>query len=102
MSGARLLLSGIVAQVSVTPDPAALPGGAALARVINGVSFFGIGICTIGLIVGACLLALGNHGTNYSQVQAGKRTLVSSALGAALVGGSAVIINWAVGLGQSM
>ncbi|MDA8262728.1 MAG: DUF6112 family protein [Actinomycetota bacterium] len=92
----------IALDVSVTPDMNALPGGAALQSIANGVAAWALVIALLGLLVGAAIWALGAHSNNYQQTYTGKRTLIASALAAVLVGAAPALINFFFHLGQSV
>ena len=95
---AALLLSpaGVVAaqRVDANPDIRALPGGATLQGLINGIAAFAGLACLAGLLIGAGLWAVGSHAQNYQQSSAGKKTVLTSFATALLVGGAVGIINF--------
>lgn len=96
------LAPGIFLDVSVSPDMNALPGGAALQSIANGVAAWALVISLLGLLIGAAIWAIGAHSSNYQQTYTGKRTLIASALAAVLVGAAPALINFFFHLGQSV
>ena len=98
----NFVAQGILLDVSVTPDMNALPGGAALQSIANGVAAWALVISLVGLLIGAAIWAIGAHSSNYQQTYTGKRTLIASALAAVLVGAAPALINFFFHLGQSV
>lgn len=90
-------------RVSLRPDPNALPGSGQLADLINGFGFWALLACLAAVVLGASFWAIGSRSSNYGAVANGKNMVFGGAIGAALVGGSAAIVNFfsAVGRGIS-
>ncbi|MGH9022738.1 MAG: hypothetical protein ACRDV9_06520, partial [Acidimicrobiia bacterium] len=86
----RLVMWGrALAQVSVAPDSAALPGGAQLQQIVNGISAFALIALVGATIAGAVWWATSASTAGYSGISGGKRMVLVSALGAIVVGGAA-------------
>ena len=86
-------------KVGADPDITALPGGATLQGLVNGVAAFAGLACLVGLLIGAGLWALGSHAQNYHQSSTGKKTVLTSIATALLVGGAVGIINFFLATG---
>ncbi len=92
--GARL-----VAQVEVSPDIEALPGGRQLQQLVDGTAAFALVVLVGAIVGGAVLWAVGAAGSNYGQVGAGKRMVLLGMFGAVIVGGAAALVNFFTALG---
>ena len=89
----------VLAQVSVQPDASALPGGAQLQQIVNGVAAFSLVVLVGAVIAGAVLWAYGSATSTYNNINGGKRMVLISALGAIIVGGAAALINFFTAMG---
>lgn len=91
-----------LADVSLTPSPANLPGGDVLQRLTNGLGGWALVATLAGLVVGAGLWALGAHAQNYQQSFIGRRTVLVSGVAALLVGAAPALVNFFFHAGQSV
>lgn len=87
------------AQVSITPDPTALPGGAELQQIVNGIAAFALVVLVGAVIGGAVYWAAGSSSGSYQQINTGKRTVLIAVVGAVIVGGAAALVNFFNALG---
>lgn len=94
---ARLIV--VLAQVSVKPDPTALPGGAQLQQLVNGSAAFALVLLMGAIIGGAVLWAVGAAGGNSHQIGAGKRMVLLAVAGSVIIGASAALVNFFTALG---
>ena len=92
----------VLAQVNVQPDPSALPGGAQLQQIVNGVAAFSLVVLVGAVIAGAVLWAYGSATSTYNNINGGKRMVLISALGAIIVGGAAALINFFTAMGRQI
>jgi len=93
--GVRLVrVAAALADVQMTPDTNALPGGQVLQNMMNGIGGWALALALVGLVVGAAAWALGSHGQNYHQTYVGRRAVLISALAALLVGAGPAIVNF--------
>jgi Family of unknown function (DUF6112) len=76
------------------PTPTALPGGAALQTLVNGIGGWALIVALGGLVVGAAMWALGSHSQNYQQAFVGRRAVLVSGLAALIIGAAPVIIDF--------
>lgn len=90
------------ADVSLNPDPNALPGGQTLQSMANGAAAFALIVVVIVLVVGAASWAAGRHMGNYRYAETGKMATFASLLAAVLIGGAAGIINFFYHAGGSI
>lgn len=88
--------------VTLSPDPTALPGGQVLQHLMNGLGAWALAFALIGLLVGAAAWALGSHGNNYQQTYVGRRAVLVSGLAALLIGAGPAIVNFFFSTGQSV
>jgi len=97
------VLSSLVAQTTpdLSPSPSAMPGASALAHLVQGLAYLALLGCGAGLIIGAGMWGIGASNNPY-QVANGKRTIVLSALGAALVGASTFLVRYFFNLGTGV
>lgn len=91
-----------LAQVTVNPDPSALPGTAQIQSLVNGVAFWGLLACVGIVLAGAAFWAGGSRASNYGAVANGKTMVFGGAVGAALIGGAAAIVNFFYSVGQGV
>jgi hypothetical protein len=85
----------------LSPSAGGLPGSAALAQLVQGLAYVALLGCGAGLIIGAGMWGLGASNNPY-QVANGKRTIVLSALGAALIGASTFLVRYFFNLGSGI
>ena len=90
------------ADVSIKPNPNALPGMPTAEKLANGLAALVLLCCAIGALFGVAQWALGSHASNYSQADAGKKKVGVCIGGAFVVGALAAIINFAVTTGGSV
>jgi hypothetical protein len=83
-----------------TPNPSGLPGAAALGNLVAGLAWVALLACGAGILVGAGMWGIGAASNPY-QVMNGKRTILLSAFGAAIIGMSSFLVRWAFGLGAT-
>ena len=96
-------LAAVVAQTTpdLTPNAGAMPGASALAHLVQGLAYLALLGCGAGLVIGAGMWGVGASSNPY-QVANGKRTIVLSALGAALVGASTFLVHYFFNLGNGI
>ncbi len=85
---------GRLADVTLNANTGALPGGATLQQLTNGLGGWALVFSLIGLLLGAAAWALGVHSQNYQQSFIGRRAVLVSALAALLIGASPTLINF--------
>jgi hypothetical protein len=86
--------AAVLADVEMTPDINALPGGQVLQNLINGIGAWGLALALVGLVIGAAAWALGSHGQNYHQTYVGRKAVLVSGLAALLIGAGPAIVNF--------
>lgn len=92
----------VLAQVSVTPDAGALPGGAQLQQIVNGIAAFAL-VALVGATIGGAVWWASSQATsNYNGISGGKRMVLISAAGAIVVGGAAALINFFTAMGNQI
>jgi hypothetical protein len=84
----------LFAGVTLDPSVNALPGGAALQSLANGVAGWALIASLVALVLGAALWAFGSHSQNYHQSSAGRRAVLTSLLAAVLIGAAPYLINF--------
>ncbi len=90
------------ANLQLTPDTNALPGGNVLQHLMNGLDGWALALSLVGLVVGAAAWALGSHGQNYQQSFVGRRAVLISGLAALLIGAGPGIVNFFFNTGQGV
>ena len=85
----------------LSPSPSGMPGAAQLANLVQGLAYIALLGCGAGLIIGAGMWGIGASSNPY-QVANGKRTIVLSALGAALIGASTFLVRYFFNLGTGV
>jgi hypothetical protein len=84
----------LIAGVSLTPSTTALPGGAVLQNLINGVAWWALIASLAALVIGAAMWAIGNQTQNMQQSSAGRRAVLTSIAAAILLGAAPTLINF--------
>jgi hypothetical protein len=92
----------LYANVSLNPSTTALPGGAALQQLANGIASWALIGSLVALLLGAALWAVGSHTQNMHQSMAGRRAVVTSLLAAVLIGAAPSLINFFFTTGLSV
>lgn len=87
-------LTTAVVALSAVPDPAGLPGGAALQKMLNGLVFLGLIACVGAVVVGGATWFLGAQAGNYNASLGGRRAVVGGIVGALVIGASAAVVNF--------
>ena len=88
--------------VTLTPSTTALPGGAVLQQIANGIASWSLIACLIALVLGAGVWAVGSHFQNSSQSMAGRRAVVTAIGAAILIGAAPELINFFFSTGLSV
>ena len=86
----------------MTPDASALPGGATLQQLINGLGSWALIAALAGLVIGAAAWALGVHSQNFQQSLIGRRAVLVSGLAALLIGAAPEIVKFFFTTGQGV
>jgi hypothetical protein len=92
----------VAANLQLTPDTSALPGGDVLQKLMNGIDGWALALSLVGLVIGAAAWALGSHGQNYQQSYVGRRAVLISGLAALLIGAGPGIVNFFFNTGQGV
>ena len=92
----------LYANVSLNPSTTALPGGATLQQLANGIASWALIGSLVALLLGAALWAVGSHSQNMHQSMAGRRAVVTSLLAAVLIGAAPSLINFFFTTGLSV
>jgi hypothetical protein len=82
------------ADVSLNPSTTALPGGAALQQIADGIASWALIGSLIALLLGAALWAVGSHTQNMHQSAQGRRAVLASLVAAILIGAAPTLINF--------
>ena len=91
-----------LADVTLTPTPGNLPGGAVLQQLTNGIGGWALIGALVALVIGAAAWALGSHAQNYQQSFTGRKTVLVAGLAALLIGAAPAIINFFFHAGQGV
>jgi len=92
----------LLADVTMTPDPANLPGGEVLQHLTDGLGGWALIGALVALVIGAAAWALGSHSQNYQQSTSGRKTVLVAGLAALLIGAAPAIINFFFHAGQGV
>jgi MFS family permease len=92
----------VLADVTMTPDPANLPGGAVLQHLTNGLGAWALIGALVAFVIGAAAWALGSHSQNFQQSITGRKTVLVAGLAALLIGAAPAIINFFFHAGQGV
>jgi len=83
----------LLADINLTPDPQALPGGSTLQAIANGVMALALIVTGIGFLVSAAIWGLSGPSGNFQY---------ASIIAALLIGAAAAIINFFFKAGQAL
>ncbi len=83
----------IVAQVSVTPDSAGMPGAELVQRLLNWSQMVALWGSLAALLVGAAMYGLAREGGSYGNASRGKGLAIGGVIGAILAGVAPTAIN---------
>ena len=92
----------LAAKLTLAPDASSLPGGAAIQSLMNGVAWWALIACLLGLVLGAATWALGAHANNYQHTSTGRKAVLVSGGAAILIGAAPTILNFLFSVGQSV
>ena len=94
----------VLAAKKVTVDPSAggLPGSKVLQQLIDGLAFWGLLACLVGVIVSAAVWAFAAHSSNHHYSANGRRGLLVSAAAALAIGASAALVNFFAQAGEQV
>jgi len=95
------VLSTLFAGVSLSPDASQLPGTKTLENLANGIGWWALIACMVGVVIGAVMWAFGHYSQNYQQAYNGRKGLIVSALAAVLIGGAPYIVNFLMSKGTT-
>jgi len=97
MLGLFLLADDVV---TLTPTAGDLPGSKVASDMVNGVGFYALLFCLVGLVLSAGLWAVGAFSNNYTQSVNGKKGFLICAGAALAIGGAQFLVNWFHGQGS--
>lgn len=89
-------------RVVLNPDGDNLPGGEVLQNLTDGIAYFALIFCVLGLVVSAGLWVLGSNSNNHQQAVAGRKGVIVCFMAAALIGAAAAFVNFFYGAGQNV
>jgi hypothetical protein len=87
-------LTELIGEVSVNPNPNALPGADAFQKLLNGLAGAGLLACVGAFIIGAAQWGFGSRAQNFSQAADGRERMLKSVGGAFGIGAVAAVINF--------
>ena len=95
-------LTAIFASLTLDPNSSALPGGSTLQQITDGIAWWALLACLVGLLIGAATWALGAHSNNYQHTSTGRRAVLVSGAAALLIGAAPIVLNFLFGAGRSL
>jgi hypothetical protein len=90
------------ATIPLTPNADALPGGDTAKSIVNGIGFYALLFCLVGLILSAGLWAVGAFSNNYTQSVNGKKGFLICAGAAFAIGMASFGIGWFYDVGHNV
>ncbi|HEY1509678.1 MAG TPA: DUF6112 family protein [Solirubrobacteraceae bacterium] len=91
----------VIAAVSATPNPKALPGSNVLQQLVNGAEAWALAIALLGAFIGAAMWAVASHTHNHQYAARGRMAALISAASALIVGASPGLVNFFERLGTT-
>lgn len=101
-AGEWLLTAAAKSEVTVNPNPDALPGMSEATKLIDGLAAAVLLACVAGFLLGVGQWVLGSKTSNFSQADSGRSKVLVSVLGAFGVGAVAAIINFFLSAGGAV
>lgn len=96
-------LAVVLAQtVKLSPDPGALPGGAQLQQIVNGLAGLALIALVGSAVAGAVWWAVGSAGSHSGAILGGKRMVLVAVVAALVVGATPALINFFRSLGGQL
>lgn len=92
---------GVLSQVTVSPSTAGMPGANFLQQLLSWVAQISLWGCLLSILGGGAYWGLSQHGGNSYGASKGKMLVLGGAIGAAVCGGAAIIVNTLYGAAQS-
>ncbi len=92
---------GVLGQVAVSPSTAGMPGANFLQQLLGWVAQISLWGCLLSILGGGAYWGLSQHGGNSYGASKGKMLVLGGAIGAAVCGGAAIIVNTLYGAAQS-
>lgn len=86
-------ITGVVAQVSVSPGQEGAPLGG-LQRLLNLGAWAGLLVCALAVVVGAAMLGIAHTTNNQMAGNNGRKVIGGGLAGAALIGLAPSLVNW--------
>ena len=93
---------GVLAQVSLNPDPHGLPGTPQLQQLTDGIASWALIAALIGMVIGAAAWGLGQYSQNYHQAYNGRKGLLVSGAAALVIGAAPSVVSFFLALGQAV
>jgi len=82
-------------------DPTGLPGGAAAAKIVGGLMFYGLLACAAAIVLGVMAFTAGKILTNHYAGVTGRIAVLAGIIGAVFIGACMTLVNWAFNLGST-
>ena len=92
---------GVLGQVTVTPSTPGMPGANFLQQLLGWVAQISLWGCLLSILGGGAYWGLSQHAGNSYGASKGKMLVLGGAIGAAVCGGAAIIVNTLYGAAQS-
>lgn len=92
----------VFAKVNATPDPNGLPGSSVAERLVNGLMFYVLLGCLVGLLVSVGVWVFSSRAQNYHHAAAGRNGTIVATFGALIVGAGPALVNFFQQLGQQV
>ncbi len=102
MSHVEAVGRSVAGAITLNPTASGLPGSSQLQSLANGIGFWALLACVVGLVVGAATWALGAHTNNYQHASAGRRAVLVSGAAALVIGAAPGLLNFLFSAGQSV
>jgi hypothetical protein len=80
--------------VSLDPQASSVPGSHTLQTLADGIGWWALIACLVGLVIGAAAWALGSHTNNYQYSSSGRRAVLVSGIAAIVIGAAPVVVNF--------
>ncbi len=96
------VLAASTATPVLSPVSTALPGHQVIQTLTNGIGWWGLVLCLVGLVVGAATWAIGSHTNNYQHTTNGRRAVLVSGAAALVIGAAPALLHFLFNEGTSV
>jgi hypothetical protein len=88
------VMTRVLMDVTNTPNPSGLPGGAALGQLVDGLSFWALMGCLAAVVVGGGTWFVSDRAGNFGAARWGRTSVFAGIAGSLVIGAASAIVNF--------